>query len=307
MAEQEKGALKNEDEGDDNLKQELLRALAKADSVPEDEFDSEEVIDILNMLGQLEKKEAQKKENTSPNEEIISPEERTSAFIERFNKQNGTKFVKSLDELKAKEARARKNLTRAVMVCILLFVSFGIANQVTMASANQSIFEFLGMKAERLVYDVNTPSKVENPNVVVHEAEESNWNEVVSVKGFPLYMPSFIPEGLKIDEVKQNIVSEKDREIYITYSNEQGDVYLQITVFAYLDIVGGKSFFIGDEWQINEIALDSGELITLYSGDDVFKTMFYKDKVMYILSSNIQKSEFISVINSMEVVNEKNY
>lgn len=310
MAIDENKSALNSDKGDDELKEVLLKELEKADSVPDAEFDSEEVLGILTMLGHLEKKEAQRTQMNmadSPNKEMVSPEERAAAFIEQFNKKNGTKFAKTMKELKDRQLKAKKQMMRVAMIFVLLIGSFGIANQVTMASSNQSIFEFIGMKATQLKYEMQSFTKGRNAsNVQVFEAVSSKWEEILAINDFTLYLPTYFPSGFKAVEIKQSIIRPTDREIAMTFANEECELSFQMLIFHYENYEGSKNFFLGDELNMEEAMLKSGEAIILYVGEDCIKTMFYREKTLYILSSNIKREEFLKIIDSMEVLNEKN-
>ena len=136
------------------LKEGLQAELEKELRLPDAEFDSEKTLYMLELLKKIEWKEAGNERN-SPDDKEPTSEEQTAAFIKRFNEKNGTNCAVTRKELESRKRAARMRWMRAAAILVVIVGSFGVMNQVTKASQNQTIFEFLGMKATQFVYKIN--------------------------------------------------------------------------------------------------------------------------------------------------------
>lgn len=302
MFEQLYGTSKNM-EGDDNdkiLKESLTRELEKEMQRPDPEIDWEHVQAILKVLRPLESRE-ERTRSDSPDKKEPTPEERTAAFIDRFNKRNGTNYAVSEEETKIRKLNTRKKLVRAAVLVGVVFGSFVTMNQVTMASANQSIFEFLGMKAAHFVYEMNAEKKKETPKFEVSSSASVKESELLdSYKGI-LSLPTDIPENMEISEIKEKVCN-GIKDVYITYTDADDKEYIKILAYQSSEAKGGMKFFIGDEWKKVSIELNSGEEVEYYIGDECIKSILYIQDVLYEINSNIPEQAFVDMISSMEVI-----
>ena len=304
MFEQLYGTSKNM-EGDDNdkiLKESLTRELEKEMQRPDPEIDWEHVQAILKVLRPLESRE-ERTSSDSPDKKEPTPEERTAAFIDRFNKRNGTNSAVSEEETKIRKLNTRKKLVRAAVLVGVVFGSFVTMNQVTMASANQSIFEFLGMKAAKLVYEINGKNDSSGTAFTSQEDQNTEWSNIQEQYAGKLYLPQDIPGDMKIGEMRE-YEAEGMSQVFIAYESADLTRYLQITVYQAGDIQGRLDIFIGDEWIEKNTQLDNGETLNYYVGEESIKSILYKSDLLYTLDSNISEEEFLQVIDSMEVIGE---
>ena len=294
--------------GDENgkLKEELQAELEKELRLPDSEFDYEKT---LYMLEILRKKEAEQ-QGKSPDDKEPTSEEQAAAFIKRFNERNGTNFALTKKELESRKRAARTRRLRAAAILLVVIGSFAAMNEVTKASKNLSVFEFLRMKATQFVYEINAgdypvEDEEENKGLVENfDGQESAWGDLVSKLGYTVYFPTYIPEELTVSRVKRRNVENTD-EIFVQYSNAEMDRYIRITIYQSKGSAGFLDLFIGDQWGKKDIILDSGEKIILYIGEECIKTMLSVDYNLYTFQTNIEEGTLIDIINSMEAVNEE--
>lgn len=290
------------------LKEGLQAELEKELRLPDAEFDSEKTLYMLELLKKIEWKEAGNERN-SPDDKEPTSEEQTAAFIKRFNEKNGTNFAATRKELESRKRAARMRWMRAAAILVVIVGSFGVMNQVTKASQNQTIFEFLGMKATQFVYMINAGNyPVEDEELIEKfDGKKSIWDELSNELEYPLYLPTYIPEDLKVSNLVHQSVDNNIDELFVEYSDLETDRYIRIIIYQSSMNTGFLDLFIGDQWIEKEFLLDSGEKITLYIGEDCIKTMLSIGYNLYTFQSNIEESKIIQVINSMEVVNEEEW
>lgn len=289
------------------LKEGLQAELEKELRLPDAEFDSEKTLYMLELLKKIEWKEAGNERN-SPDDKEPTSEEQTAAFIKRFNEKNGTNFAATRKELESRKRAARMRWMRAAAILVVIVGSFGVMNQVTKASQNLSIFEFLRMKATQFVYQINAGEyPVEDTMegfVENNDAQEVTVEELLEKMGNSLYLPTNIPEELNTVKFEYRSIDNTD-EIFAKYLDVKTGRYLRIVIYQSKLNIGFLDSFIGDQWDEKEIKLDSGEEVILYIGEKCIKTIICIDTNLYIFYSNINEEELIEALNSMEVMNEK--
>lgn len=290
------------------LKEGLQAELEKELRLPDAEFDSEKTLYMLELLKKIEWKEAGNERN-SPDDKEPTSEEQTAAFIKRFNEKNGTNFAATRKELESRKRAARMRWMRAAAILVVIVGSFGVMNQVTKASQNLSIFEFLRMKATQFVYQINAGESVAERTPSYTSVKEFGEQEILlddllSKIEFNLYLPNYIPERLNKFKLQYQNTNDAD-EIFIRYFEDTSDNYLNIVVYQSKTRRGFLDLFIGDQWTKKEIYLDSGERVNLYIGEKCMIVMLVIEDNLYTFSSNIEENAFVRVINSMEVMNEK--
>ena len=287
------------------LKEGLQAELEKELRLPDAEFDSEKTLYMLELLKKIEWKEAGNERN-SPDDKEPTSEEQTAAFIKRFNEKNGTNFAATRKELESRKRAARMRWMRAAAILVVIVGSFGVMNQVTKASQNQTIFEFLGMKATQFVYKINAGNYPVEDEELIEDfgGKEITWEELLDKIDYPLYYPTYIPEGLYVDKIKCHNIDNVN-EACVKYFDIQTEDYLYIIIRQSKAQTGFLDLFIGDQWEKQEINLNSGEEISLYVGEKGISTIICIDKHLYTFSTNIDKDEFVEILNSLEVINEK--
>ena len=289
------------------LKEGLQAELEKELRLPDAEFDSEKTLYMLELLKKIEWKEAGNERN-SPDDKEPTSEEQTAAFIKRFNEKNGTNFAATRKELESRKRAARMRWMRAAAILVVIVGSFGVMNQVTKASQNLSIFEFLRMKATQFVYQINAgeyPVEDDNKDLVKdYGGWEITWDDLLNKIGNQLYLPSYIPEMFNMSKLTYQNIKNVD-EFFIEYLDEETGRYIRIIIFQSKMDRGFLDLFIGDQWTKKDFFLDSGEMITAYFGEECIKTMVCMGDNLYTFQTNIEENVFIQVINSMEVVNEE--
>ena len=289
------------------LKEGLQAELEKELRLPDAEFDSEKTLYMLELLKKIEWKEAGNERN-SPDDKEPTSEEQTAAFIKRFNEKNGTNFAATRKELESRKRAARMRWMRAAAILVVIVGSFGVMNQVTNASQNRSIFEFLRMKATQFVYQINAgeyPVEDDNKDLVKdYGGWEITWDDLLNKIGNQLYLPSYIPEMFNMSKLTYQNIKNVD-EFFIEYLDEETGRYIRIIIFQSKMDGGFLDLFIGDQWTKKDFFLDSGEMITAYFGEECIKTMVCMGDNLYTFQTNIEENVFIQVINSMEVVNEE--
>lgn len=289
------------------LKEGLQAELEKELRLPDAEFDSEKTLYMLELLKKIEWKEAGNERN-SPDDKEPTSEEQTAAFIKRFNEKNGTNFAATRKELESRKRAARMRWMRAAAILVVIVGSFGVMNQVTKASQNLSIFEFLRMKATQFVYQINAgeyPVEDDNKDLVKdYGGWEITWDDLLNKIGNQLYLPSYIPEMFNMSKLTYQNIKNVD-EFFIEYLDEETGRYIRIIIFQSKMDGGFLDLFIGDQWTKKDFFLDSGEMITAYFGEECIKTMVCMGDNLYTFQTNIEENVFIQVINSMEVVNEE--
>lgn len=291
------------------LKEGLQAELEKELRLPDAEFDSEKTLYMLELLKKIEWKEAGNERN-SPDDKEPTSEEQTAAFIKRFNEKNGTNFAATRKELESRKRAARMRWMRAAAILVVIVGSFGVMNQVTKASQNQTIFEFLGMKATQFVYKINAgnyPVEDDNQDLIEdYGGQEITWDDLLNKIGNQLYLPTYIPETFNVSKLTYQNIKNVD-EFFVEYLDEETGRYIRIIIFQSKMDRGFLDLFIGDQWTKKEFFLDSGEVITAYFGEGCIKTMVCMGDNFYTFQTNIEENVFIQVINSMEVVNEEKW
>lgn len=293
--------------GDENgkLKEELQAELEKELRLPDSEFDYEKT---LYMLEILRKKEAEQ-QGKSPDDKEPTSEEQAAAFIKRFNERNGTNFALTKKELESRKRAARTRRLRAAAILLVVIGSFAAMNEVTKASKNLSIFEFLRKKATQFVYEINAGEILVEDDykelVDVFNIQEITWNDLFDRIEKPFYIPAYIPQDLNLTRIVYKDTN-KSEEYYIRFYNDKTDDYIRIVLYQSRINEGYLDLFIGDQWYEKEVVLDSGEKIVLYIGEKEIITMLSIDYIFYVFSTNIEEHQLIEVINSMEVTYEEN-
>ncbi len=294
--------------GDENgkLKEELQAELEKELRLPDSEFDYEKT---LYMLEILRKKEAEQ-QGKSPDDKEPTSEEQAAAFIKRFNERNGTNFALTKKELESRKRAARTRRLRAAAILLVVIGSFAAMNEVTKASQNLSIFEFLRKKATQFVYEINAgdyPVEDEEENkglVEKYNGQGSTWKDLLNKLEYSVYWPTYIPQELEISDFREQNIDNID-EIYVEYSNYETEKYISIIIYQSKNNTGYIDLFIGDQWTKEEVPLNSGEEIVVYVGEKCSKTILSIGYNLYTIQSNLEESTLIQVINSMEVVDEE--
>lgn len=291
------------------LKEGLQAELEKELRLPDAEFDSEKTLYMLELLKKIELKEAGNERN-SPDDKELTSEEQTAAFIKRFNEKNGTNFAATRKELESRKRAARMRWMRAAAILVVIVGSFGVMNQVTKASQNQTIFEFLGMKATQFVYKINAgnyPVEDEDRNtsfIDKFDEQEVLMDDILSNIEFALYWPKYIPEKLNESELGyQNI--NNINEIFVKYFDIETSDYLYIIIYQSKSQRGFLDLFIGEQWVEKEAYLESGENVNLYVGEKCITAMMPIGNNLYIFSTNTNEDELIKVMNSLEEINEE--
>ena len=290
------------------LKEGLQAELEKELRLPDAEFDSEKTLYMLELLKKIEWKEAGNERN-SPDDKEPTSEEQTAAFIKRFNEKNGTNFAATRKELESRKRAARMRWMRAAAILVVIVGSFGVMNQVTKASQNQTIFEFLRMKATQFVYQINAGESVvkeetQNNLIEDHSEQEITLDELLEKIDYPLYLPSYMPEGLDGVEMKlQNVNNMK--EIFVKYFESKADGYIHIVIYQTNKGTGFLDLFIGDQWDEKEFFLKKKKKVILYIGEKYIKTMRFIEDNVYVFYTNIGENELTKMLNSMEVINEE--
>lgn len=291
------------------LKEGLQAELEKELRLPDAEFDSEKTLYMLELLKKIEWKEAGNERN-SPDDKEPTSEEQTAAFIKRFNEKNGTNFAATRKELESRKRAARMRWMRAAAILEVIVGSFGVMNQVTKASQNQTIFEFLRMKATQFVYQINAGEypveNEDNINDIVSgfESKKTELSDFLDKTEDPIYLPMYMPEGLQIENIQYKNIDNID-EVCVKYFDEKTEDYFYIVILRAKDNTGFLDLFIGDQWHEKLVSLDSGERITLYIGENRIMTMMIMENNLYTFSANITENEVLKILNSMEVINEK--
>ena len=290
------------------LKEGLQAELEKELRLPDAEFDSEKTLYMLELLKKIEWKEAGNERN-SPDDKEPTSEEQTAAFIKRFNEKNGTNFAATRKELESRKRAARMRWMRAAAILVVIVGSFGVMNQVTKASQNLSIFEFLRMNATQFVYQINVgeyPINEDNSTSFIDKFDEQEvlMDDILSNVKFTLYWPRYIPEKLSESTLGYQNINNID-EIFVKYFDVTTSDYLYIIIYQSKSQRGFLDLFIGEQWDEKEICLESGERVSLYIGEKCMTAMIPKGNNLYIFSTNTNENELIKVMNSLEEINEE--
>ena len=290
------------------LKEGLQAELEKELRLPDAEFDSEKTLYMLELLKKIEWKEAGNERN-SPDDKEPTSEEQTAAFIKRFNEKNGTNFAATRKELESRKRAARMRWMRAAAILVVIVGSFGVMNQVTKASQNQTIFEFLRMKATQFVYQINAgeyPINEDSSTSFIDKFDEQEvlMDDILSNVKFTLYWPRYIPEKLSESTLGYQNINNID-EIFVKYFDVATSDYLYIIIYQSKSQRGFLDLFIGEQWDEKEISLESGERVSLYIGEKCMTAMIPKGNNLYIFSTNTNENELIKVMNSLEEINEE--